>query len=125
MTQWEAEPKESARFSLKRESPPHAQEPLMSDLSRERVDQYVRSLHRLEWCSLFLKQHPQAELEESAEYREHMRKFKCDLDSSVDEQAINYMVSRRYNLLSNYLEDAYEQRGKQLTEQSQTSKNLD
>jgi hypothetical protein len=31
----------------------------MADLSRERVDQYIRNLHRLEWSSLFLKKHPE------------------------------------------------------------------
>jgi hypothetical protein len=47
--------------------------------------------------------------------------FRCDLDSPIDEQAINYMVSRRYNLLSHYLEDAYEQRNKHLVGQGPAS----
>lgn len=66
ITQWEPEVKESGRISLKKgESPPQVDQNLFADLSRERVDQYIRNLHRLEWSSMFLKQHPQVEAEES------------------------------------------------------------
>jgi hypothetical protein len=36
-----------------------------------------------------------------------MKKFQYDADSPIDEQAINYMISKRYHLHSHYLEDAY------------------
>jgi hypothetical protein len=47
-----------------------------------------------------------------------MKKFEYDPDSPIDEQAINFMISRRYQLHSNYLEDMYEQRDRFLTQQS-------
>lgn len=47
-----------------------------------------------------------------------MRKFEFDADSPIDEQAINLMISRRYHLHTNYLEDIYEQRDRLLNEQA-------
>lgn len=44
-----------------------------------------------------------------------MNKFEYDFDSPIDEQAINFMISRRYQLHTNYLEDIYEQRDRFLT----------
>lgn len=44
-----------------------------------------------------------------------MRKFQYDSDSPIDEQAINYMINRRYKLNSRYLEDIYEQNIKKLS----------
>lgn len=44
-----------------------------------------------------------------------MKNFVLDLDSPIDEQAINFMISRRYHLHTNYLEDVYEQRDRFLT----------
>lgn len=47
-----------------------------------------------------------------------MKRFQYDPDTPINEHAINYMISRRYELLSNYLEDIYEKRYKELTEES-------
>lgn len=57
-------------------------------------------------------------MEDSLGYLEHLRKFTYDIDSSIDEKAINFMISRRYNLLDNYLEDSYEKKGKELEKDS-------
>lgn len=41
-----------------------------------------------------------------------MRQFQLDIDSAIPESNLNYMVARRYNLLSDYIEDVYDQRKK-------------
>jgi hypothetical protein len=43
-----------------------------------------------------------------------MRKFSLDKDTAIESADLNYMVARRYFLLSYHLEDVYEVRSKQL-----------
>lgn len=41
-----------------------------------------------------------------------MRHFQLDTDNAIPESNLNYMIARRYNLLSDYLEDIYDQKKK-------------
>ena len=45
-----------------------------------------------------------------------MRHFVLDKDSSIESADLNYMIARRYNLLSYHLEDLYDKKRKELDE---------
>lgn len=51
-----------------------------------------------------------------------MRQFSFDIDSSIHESDLNYMISRRYYLLRYHLEDHYDKRRKQLDEHQSSVK---
>ena len=52
--------------------------------------------------SEYLRGKPKKE-ELSEEYKDHMRRFILDKDSAIEPDGINYMVTRRYNLLNYHL----------------------
>ena len=76
--------------------------PVIINMNRQRMQRYMRTLHRLSWMALFLRGKP-VEAQQSQQFKEHMRNFSFDRDSEIQSQDLNYMISRRYNLLSNHL----------------------
>lgn len=70
--------------------------------------------------SIYLKG-KSADAETTDDFKEHMRHFQLDTDSAIPESNLNYMVARRYNLLSDYLEDYYDKRRKELDEKVSTA----
>ena len=123
-TQWDLSPTHDnvSRISAKGMSPTSSTpqyhtEDYIIDITRDKIDRFIRTMHRLDWSFAFFKDNPGL-MEDSKEYRNHMKRFQYDPDTPINEQAINYMISRRYELLSHYLEDIYEKRYKELTEVS-------
>ena len=43
-----------------------------------------------------------------------MKQFVLDKDTAIDSNDLNYMITRRYNLLNYHLEDMYEKKKKEL-----------
>jgi hypothetical protein len=128
-TQWEASRERANGSDLTNherspESEKYAQEQPMIEMSKEKMDRFVRNLHKLEWAYDFLRQktHPARSLEETRQFKEHMRAFKYDQDCPINEAAINYMICRRYELLNYHLEDIYETNSKKLDEQATSIK---
>lgn len=123
-TQWEASRERGNGSDLTNRSPEsekYAAEEAMIEMSKEKMERFVRSLHRLEWAYEFLKQHPAAG-EDSSELKEHMRSFRYDQDCPINEAAINYMIARRYQLLNYHLEDTYEANARHLHHQALASR---
>lgn len=75
----------------------------------------MRTLHRVAWMAKFLRGKPKG-AEKTDRFKEHMKQLDLDFDTSIHETDLNYMVSRRYNLLNYHIEDHYDKRRKQLDE---------
>lgn len=89
-TQWDLSPVHDnmSRISAKGMSPTNSTpqyhtEDYIIDITRDKIDRFIRTMHRLDWSFTFFKENPGL-LEDSKEYRNHMKRFQYDPDTPIN-----------------------------------------
>lgn len=90
-TQWDLSPVHDnmSRISVKgiisptNSTPQYHTEDYIIDITRDKIDRFIRTMHRLDWIFTFFKENSGL-IEDSKEYRNHMKRFQYDPDTPIN-----------------------------------------